>query len=154
MSEEINFNKTVFNKDQYIKTIDTTFSELGVTSIQEELILQPTVEEFFSLYNQLFYDIPEFGELNSHEYLIQQSSEYINFDINREIVNELQKEISQLREELLTSQRQVIELETNTRLSKRTNPSDSTLSTLPPSLNVGTSGGGTSSGGSSGGGGY
>ena len=154
MSEEINFNKTVFNKDQYIKTIDTTFSELGVTSIQEELILQPTVEEFFSLYNQLFYDIPEFGELNSHEYLIQQSSEYINFDINREIVNELQKEISQLREELLTSQRQVIELETNTCLSKRTNPSDSTLSTLPPSLNVGTSGGGTSSGGSSGGGGY
>ena len=154
MSEEINFNKTVFNKDQYIKTIDTTFSELGVTSIQEELILQPTVEEFFSLYNQLFYDIPEFGELNSHEYLIQQSSEYINFDINREIVNELQKEISQLREELLTSQRQVVELETNTRLSKRTNPSDSTLSTLPPSLNVGTSGGGTSSGGSSGGGGY
>ena len=32
MSEEINFNKTVFNKAQYIKTIDTSFSELGVTT--------------------------------------------------------------------------------------------------------------------------
>ena len=43
MSEEINLNKTVFNKTQYIKTIDTTFSELGVTTVQEELNLQPTV---------------------------------------------------------------------------------------------------------------
>ena len=146
MSEEINFNKTVFNKSQYTKTINTSFSELGVTTIQEELNLQPTVEEFFSLYNQLFYEIPEFGETNSHEYLIQQSSEYINFDANREIVSELQKEISQLREELLTSQRQTIELETNI-----TTP-DLALSTLPPSLNIGTSGGGTSGGGASSGG--
>jgi len=82
MSEEINLNKTVFNKVQYSKTIDTTFSELGVTTIQEQLDTQPNTEEFFSLYNQLFYEIPEFGEINSHEFIIQQSSEYINFEAN------------------------------------------------------------------------
>ena len=149
MSEEINLNKTVFNKVQYSKTIDTTFSELGVTTIQEELNIQPTVEEFFSLYNQLFYEIPEFGELNSHEYLIQQSSEYINFEANREIINELQKEISQLRTELLNSEKQVIEFETKSSLGI-----SSVLDTLPPSLSVGITGGssGGSSGGSTGGG--
>ena len=146
MSEEINLNKTVFNKDQYSKVIDTAFSELGVTTIQEELEAQPTTEEFFSLYNQLFYEIPEFGELNSHEYLIQQSSEYINFEANREIINELQKEISQLRIELLNSEKQTIELETKSSLG-----ASSVLDTLPPSLSVGITGG--SSGGSSGGGG-
>lgn len=148
MSEEINLNKTVFNKAQYSKTIDTSFNELGVTSTQEELDIQPTVEEFFSLYNQLFYEIPEFGELNSHEYLIQQSSEYINFDANREIVNELQKEISQLREELLTSQRQAVELETGESSELESSPPIP----LPLSTPSGATGG--SSGGSSGGGGY
>jgi len=118
MGEEIKLNKTVFNKTQYSKTIDTAFSQLGVQSVQEELDAQPTVGEFFSMYNQLFYTIPEFGELNSHEYLIKQSSAYINFDENNELIEELQKEISQLRLELLDSQKQVIELETGTILNE------------------------------------
>ena len=150
MSEEINFNKTVFNKDQYIKTIDTTFSELGVTSTQEELNLQPTVEEFFSLYNELFYDIPELGATNSHEFLIKQSSEYIDFDETNEIIEELQKEISQLRKDLLDSQKQVVELELG--ISVNDNQRSSPPTSLPFSTPSGTTGG--SSGGSSGGGGY
>ena len=82
MAENIKLNKTVFDKTQYSNTIDTTFSELGVTTVQEQLDTQPTVEEFFSLYNQLFYNIPELGSLNSHQFLIQKSSDYINFDEN------------------------------------------------------------------------
>ena len=148
MSEEIKLNKVVFDKTEYSNIIDTTFSELGATTIQEEIDALPNTEEFFSLYNQLFYEIPEFGELNSHEYLIQQSSEYINFDANREIVNELQKEISQLREELLTSQRQAVELETGESSELESSPPIP----LPLSTPSGATGG--SSGGSSGGGGY
>jgi len=151
MSEEINLNKTVFNKTQYSKTIDSTFSELGITTIQEELINQPTVEEFFSLYNQLFYNIPELGINNSHQYLIQQSSGYINFDENSEIVEELQKEISQLRVELLDSQKQIVELETGTSLEDRQNPNTPNSTTNINTSTSGTSGGG---GTSSGGGGY
>ena len=155
MSEEINLNKTVFDKEQYIKTIDTTFSELGVTEIQEELDAQPTVEEFFSLYNELFYSIPELGDLNSHEFLIQKSSDYINFDANSEIIEELQKEISQLRTELLDSQRQIVELETGTSLEEESpSPTPLPFSTPGGATGGSTSVSGGSSGGSGGGGGY
>jgi len=145
MSEEINFNKTVFNKAQYIKTIDTAFSELGVTTVQEQLDTQPTVEEFFSLYNQLFYEIPEFGEINSHEFLIQQSSEYINFEANQETIDKLQEEISILREELLDSQKQIVELETGESLGE--DLANSITSIISTSSGGGTTGGGTSGGG-------
>ena len=82
MSESVNFNKQVYDKRQYSKVIDTSFKQLGVQTIQEQINQQPTVEEFFNLYNSLFYDISERGSNNSHEYLIQQSSEYINFTQN------------------------------------------------------------------------
>lgn len=52
--ERLDLIKDVFNKAEYIKTINTSFSELGVTSITEDQQLQPTVEEFFTLYNSLF----------------------------------------------------------------------------------------------------
>tara|TARA_R110000822_G_scaffold10358_11_gene39294 strand:+ start:4364 stop:4729 length:366 start_codon:yes stop_codon:yes gene_type:complete len=114
MSENIDLNKTVYNKTQYEKTIDTSFNQLGVQTIQEQLNQQTTVDEFFVLYNDLFYDIPETGPINSHEYLIQQSSEYINFDQNNSEIEALQQEISQLRTELLDTQKQIIELQTGT----------------------------------------
>ena len=62
----------------------------------------------------MFYDIPELGETNSHEYLIKKSSEYINFEPNNEEIIALQTEISQLRIDLLESQKQVIALQTGT----------------------------------------
>jgi hypothetical protein len=64
------------------------------------------------MYNDLFYDIPEMGDINSHEYLINKSSEYINFIPNQDEIVALQNEIAQLRIELLDAQRQVIELQT------------------------------------------
>ena len=150
MSEEINLNKIVFRKTQYSKVIDTSFNELGVKTIQEQLDEQPNIEEFFSLYNELFYDIPELGATNSHEFLIKQSSEYIDFDETNEIIEELQKEISQLRKDLLDSQKQVVELELG--ISVNDNQRSSPPTSLPFSTPSGTTGG--SSGGSSGGGGY
>ena len=38
MAENIDLNKSVFNKRDYNKTIDTSFTQLGVKSIQEQLI--------------------------------------------------------------------------------------------------------------------
>jgi hypothetical protein len=114
MSENIKFNKQVYDKDQYTKVINTFFTQLGIQSIQETINNQPTQNQFFDMYNDLFYDIPELGEINSHEYLIKKSSEYINFDANQEEIEALQAEISQLREELLNAQKQNIELQTGT----------------------------------------
>jgi hypothetical protein len=117
MSESINFNKQVYDKRQYNKVIDTSFKELGVQTIQERIAEQPTNEEFFALYNELFYNIPELGETNSHEYLIKTSSEYINFEANQEEIAALQAEIAQLRTDLLDAQRQIVELQTGTTLA-------------------------------------
>jgi hypothetical protein len=141
MSENINFSKQVYDKNQYTKVIDTAFKQLGVQSIQETINNQPTTNQFFDMYNDLFYDIDELGEINSHEYLIKKSSEYIDFDANQEEIEALQAEIAGLREELLDAQRQNIELLTGTNILRNT-PPDSSLSS------------GGSSGGSGGSGGY
>ena len=114
MSENIIFNEQVYNKNDYQKIIDTSFTQLGVQTIQQQLTAQPNVEEFFSLYNELFYNIPELGNTNSHEYLIKTSSEYIGFEANNEEIAALQAEIAQLRIELLDYQKQVISLQTGT----------------------------------------
>jgi hypothetical protein len=110
MAENVNLNKEVFNKRAYLKTIDTSFSELGVQTIQEQLDTQPTVQEFFDMYNALFYQINEFGLTNSHEFLIKTSQEYIGAEQDNELIQLLQAEIANLRQELLTSQQQLANL--------------------------------------------
>ena len=107
MTQNTKLNKRVFNKRDYVKAIDTSFKELGVVRTEEEALNQPTVQEFFNLYDELFYEIDELGDTNSHEFLIRTSSEYINFDANDELVEALQKEIAELREELLETQKQL-----------------------------------------------
>ena len=143
MAENINLNKEVFNKRDYQKTINTSFTQLDVLSTQEQLTQQTTVSEFFNLYNELFYEINEIGETNSHEYLIKTSSQYINFNENDELIQALQNEIAQLREELLEAQQQ---LATDVSSTSTTN----TVNSNTTSVSSGTSG---VSGGSSGGGG-
>jgi hypothetical protein len=120
MSENINLNKNVYDKNQYTKVIDTSFKQLGVQTIQEQITAQPNTNEFFAMYNDLFYNIPELGETNSHEYLIKTSSEYIGFEANQEEILALQAEIAQLRIDLLDAQKQVVELQTGTTLQTGT----------------------------------
>ena len=144
MAENINLNKEVFNKRDYQKTINTSFTQLDVPSVQEQLTQQTTVPEFFNLYNELFYEINEIGETNSHEYLIKTSSQYINFNENNELIQALQNEIAQLREELLETQQQ---LAGDTPLTST--QTANTISNNTTSVSSGTSG---ASGGSSGGG--
>lgn len=110
--EKIIFNKMVYNKGDYPKVINTEFKELGVTSIVSQIENQPTVDDFFKLYNDLFYEIDTVGNINSHEYLIKRSTEYIGFDEVNEEIEALQNEISQLRAELLEEQKKNIELQT------------------------------------------
>jgi hypothetical protein len=108
--KRIDLTKEVFSKAQYVKTIDTSFNELGVTSIGEDLIAQPSIEEFFDQYNELFYDIPPNGEINSHEYLVKTSGEYINFEDNSIEIEALRAEIASLRSDNLKLQMDNIKL--------------------------------------------
>lgn len=106
MAEErkIDLKKQVFGKSEYLKTIDTSFKELGVKTVAETIQDEPNVEEFFALYNSLFYDIPAEGSTNSHQFLVEQSGEYINFNDQTEEIQALRAEITNLRRENLNLQ--------------------------------------------------
>lgn len=107
--DKISLNKTVKEKNQYQKVIDVSFTQL-VPAPQVDTT--PTKEEqisnFFSQYEELFYDIPKEGESRSHTYLIKQSSDYVNSQLIDEDVQALLDEISSLREENLELQRQLL----------------------------------------------
>ena len=135
--------KNVYDKIQYTKTIDTKFSELGTTSIAEDLETQPNVEEFFALYNELFYDIPPNGATNSHEFLVQQSGNYIGFERNLEEIEALQLEITQLRKDLLAAQIANVEQATGQKLNidienlgNNTEEINNTIADIKKDLNI------------------
>lgn len=117
MEKKIDVKKTVFNKAEYQKIIDTSFNELGVTNIIDDINNTVTVDKFFTYYNELFYEIPERGSTNSHEYLIRTSGDYINFEEQSEIIEALQEEINVLRETNLDLQSQLIEAKTGQKVN-------------------------------------
>jgi hypothetical protein len=109
MAEQIVLTKQVYDKNQYQKVIDTTFTQLVQPASQATGSALPTVNEFFDFYNQLFFDIPKFGEINSHEYLIKTSTEYIGASsvVNDEL-QALIDEVTELRQENLDLQQQLL----------------------------------------------
>lgn len=118
--ERVDLKKNVFSKAQYTKTIDTSFNELGVTTVTEDLQSQTSIEDFFALYDELFYDIPPNGEINSHQYLVETSGEYINFDQQSIEIEALRAEISTLRGDLLNAQMENVKIQ----ISSSANPED------------------------------
>ena len=153
-----NIKKTYLNKDNYTKVIDNRFTQLAPPT--PEPVVAPTVDNFFQLYNDLFFDIPKEGEINSHQFLINQSTEYTQGEITSEEVEALIAEIDNLREQLLEANEQILEL------TKKQIPDipeidtddifKSATTTPPGGLSTGggsSMGGGAVSGGGGGGGG-
>ena len=68
------------------------------------------MDEFFVLYNDLFYEIPKEGEVNSHQYLIKTSVEYVGSQSTSNDIQALLNEITNLREENLALQQNIAEL--------------------------------------------
>jgi hypothetical protein len=112
---KIILNKETLNKNQYQKVIDTSFTQLVQPVIITTGSALPSINQFFEYYNQLFFDIPKFGEVNSHEYLIQTSQEYIGTSniISAEI-QALIDEVTELRQENLELQQQLLTIVQNT----------------------------------------
>ena len=111
--ENINLNKQVYSKTQYERVIDTSFTQL-VQPVATGSAVAPTISvaEFFTNYQTLFFEIPKFGDTNSHEYLIKTSQEYAGDFNNDETIQALIEEITQLRQENLDLQQQVITIPT------------------------------------------
>ena len=102
--ENIIPNKIVYDKSQYERVINTSFTQLVQPQITSSLPTI-TVAEFFQNYQELFFSIPKFGDINSHEYLVKTSSEYIgSTSINDDLIQALIEETNQLRQENLDLQ--------------------------------------------------
>ena len=107
MAKNLFIQKTVYNKEQHSKVVDKNFSFFT----PPEVDAVPSVEDFFNLYEQLFYLIPTEGESNSHEELVRRSSEVVDFEKDSDDIQPLLDEIASLREQLLTAREEIINLE-------------------------------------------
>jgi len=107
--EILTLTNTVYNKNQYQRVIDTSFTQLVELPSTEPIVVSSiSVAEFFQNYQQIFFQIPKFGEINSHEYLIKTSQEYVgSLNANDDITQALIDEITQLRQENLDLQQQL-----------------------------------------------
>lgn len=106
--ETVNINNQLYKKTQIDTVIDTEFK----TFIKPvEKVNTDTVQEFFRLYDKLFFTIPVEGENNSHQYILKRSSELTNLEKSSEDIQPLLDEIAQLRQQLLDANQQIFELE-------------------------------------------
>ena len=95
ISHPINLQKTVYGKKSFDDKINRSFDEF--MSKNKDI----SMEEFFTYYNQMFYEIPKDGS-NSHKAIIDQSTDYIgDFIDNRDVeILELTKQIVDLERKL------------------------------------------------------
>jgi hypothetical protein len=100
---QIPIEKQVFDKNQFGKVIDTEFTQL---LNQQTEIPTPTftLDDFFTLYDQLFYQIPKEGDANSHRYILQREADYLGVIIDQDDIQALLDEITALRQQVLDAQ--------------------------------------------------
>jgi hypothetical protein len=105
----IPIEKQVFNKSDFSRVIDTNFNQLiNNQSVSDNPTF--TIDDFFELYEQLFYQIPKEGDTNSHTYIIEKEAEYLGLTINQDDVQALLEEITTLRQQLLDTQTSLDEI--------------------------------------------
>ena len=100
---QIPIEKQVFDKDAFGRVINTQFSFLLNNPGAGD---NPTftIEDFFELYEQLFYQIPKEGDTNSHRYILEKEADYLGIIINEEDIQALLDEITSLRQQVLDTQ--------------------------------------------------
>jgi hypothetical protein len=108
MAENIPVQRAIYNKDRFPKVIDTQFRELNVT---EPVAPEVTVDDFFALYDELFFEIPRDGDINSHRYILQREAEYLGVKFADDIdIQALLQEITDLRQQLLATETENVTL--------------------------------------------
>lgn len=115
MSENVDINLTTYNRAQFAKAVNTSFTEFGVTGEPEpSIVSQVDINTFFEAYDALFLEIPKQGGTQSHQYLANRSGEYAGGeDINAEI-EALTAEVTDLREDNIALQQQIVQITTRT----------------------------------------
>jgi hypothetical protein len=108
MAENIPVRHIVYDKSRFAKVVNTQFSELVSPP---EIVEEFTIEDFFARYDELFFDIPNEGEINSHRYILNKEAEYLGFKLMDDTdVQALLQEITDLRQQLLETEAENIKL--------------------------------------------
>jgi len=96
----VNLTKEIYGLNTYKKAVNTNFTELvaPVVIVPDTSI---TVSQFFEAYDQLFFEIPVSGSVNSHTYLVERSQVYIGGSVIDAEKQALIEEINSLRQQLL-----------------------------------------------------
>lgn len=92
--------KEIYGTNTYTKAVDTSFTELITPTVEVDANIV-TVEQFFQYYEDLFFDIPVSGSINSHVYLVERSQQYIGGSVIDNEKQALIEEINSLRQQLL-----------------------------------------------------
>ena len=108
MAEIIPVQHAVYNKSRFSKVIDTQFKEFAIeTPVAPEV----TVEDFFKLYDELFFDIPKEGDINSQRYILNRTAEYLGVKFADDVnITALLEEITTLRQQLLITEAENLRL--------------------------------------------
>jgi hypothetical protein len=99
---QIPIEKQVFDKDAFGKVINTQFSYLLNNQAEEAPTF--TIEDFFQLYEDLFYQIPKEGDTNSHRYILEKEADYLGVIVNQDDIQALLDEITSLRQQVIDTQ--------------------------------------------------
>ena len=93
--------KEIYGLNTYSKAINTNFTELLQPAVIEPTTDEITVDQFFEYYDQLFFNIPVSGSINSHTYIVEKSQQYIGGSVLDAEKQALIEEINSLRQQLL-----------------------------------------------------
>jgi hypothetical protein len=122
MAENVDIKLTTYNRSQFNKAISTEFTQFNSSNETPEVTAAETIDVpgFFEAYDRIFLEIPKTGETNSHQYITNRSGEYVGGeDISAE-VQALTAEVTQLREENVILQQQIIQLADTTDITTTT----------------------------------
>ena len=102
MSQEVQLAKKVYGRGLYPQIIDINFNQLiPPTGSAAPNVL--TIPEFFEAYDNLFYEIPLTGSINSHEYIAERSLTYAGVSLQG-----IYDELEFLRQENIQLKNQIV----------------------------------------------
>lgn len=112
MFDKVNLKKLVSTKNEFQSVVDTQFRTytdgfLGATPVQSSI----TIEQLFENYENLYFEIPITGPVNSHEYLVKKSKELVGDSKELEQLSMLIQQVDSLRNELAQAYKKIEELQ-------------------------------------------
>ena len=105
MGQIVNIKKTIYDAASFNEVVDTSFTQLvpqnPTINVEENNVL--SVDKFFRQYNNLFYEIPLTGSINSHEYIAERSLTYAGVSLQG-----IYDELEFLRQENIQLKNQIV----------------------------------------------